>query len=128
MQYTLNKTVSDNLENTKERVPQAFSNEGFGILFQINMHEKFKAALDKDFRPYIVLGACRPQGGYEAISEDESMGAFLPCHVVIQKSGENETQVNIVDPKVSMSMVENEKIQKIAEDIKARIQKVIEKI
>lgn len=125
MSYTFQKTVNKSLEETHELVTKSFADEGFGILFRIDMHEKFKAALDKDFRPYIILGACYPQNGYEAIEHDPAMGALLPCNVVIQQLDENQTRVDVVDPKASMSMVDDDKIQEIADDIKRRIEKVI---
>lgn len=128
MNYHYTKNVPFNFNDTLAKVKAEFSSEGFGILFEINMQEKFKAALNEDFRPYVILGACRPKNGFEAINEDAAMGTMLPCNVAVQQIGENECQVSIVNADVALSVVDNKEIRKIAEHITARIQNVIQNL
>ena len=66
-----------------DKVSNELKKEGFGILTQINVTEKFKEKLDIDFKKYIILGACNPPSAHKAILIEENIGLMLPCNVVI---------------------------------------------
>lgn len=49
------------------RIKAALADDGFGVLTEIDMKEKFKEKLDKDFENYVILGACNPGFAFEAL-------------------------------------------------------------
>ena len=100
--------------------------EGFGVLSEINIHEKLKEKLDVDFRKYRILGACNPPKAYEALQAEDKFGPMLPCNVIIQELDKGKTEVAAVDPVASMMAVENPKLESIAKEIRTKLQKVID--
>lgn len=125
MKYYINKTLSCTFENAQELVAQALKKEGFGILTEISVHETFKAKLNIDFRKYKILGACNPTYAHKALGHEDKIGTMLPCNVIIQELENNKVEVAAIDPVASMQAVENEKIDKIAEEIRAKLQNAI---
>jgi len=59
-----------------DTVTDALKEKGFGIMTTIDVKQAMKDKLDKDFRPYTILGACNPNYAYRALGEENKME---PC-------------------------------------------------
>ena len=121
MKYYYDIKVKDTFESTKEKVTEALSKEGFGVLTEINVKETFRKKLDIDFRKYIILGACNPAFSYKALQAEDKIGTLLPCNVIIQESGNGYTEVAAVDPTESMKMISNPAVAGIADTIRQKL-------
>ncbi|MEB2784990.1 DUF302 domain-containing protein [Algoriphagus persicinus] len=109
------------------KVTNALKDEGFGILTEIDIKETLKKKLDKDFRPYLILGACNPPFAYKALLAEDKIGAMLPCNVIVQQS-EDGVEVAAVDPVASMVAVENKALEVIASEIRDKLRSVIDSL
>ena len=127
IKYGFTKEIDAQIEETLDKVSNELKKEGFGILTQINVTEKFKEKLDIDFKKYIILGACNPPSAHKAIVIEENIGLMLPCNVVIYE-GKNKTVVSIIKPKVAMKMIGNVELDKIASTIEKKLKKVFDSI
>jgi uncharacterized protein (DUF302 family) len=125
MKYYINKKINSEFENAVGKVTEALETEGFGVLSQINMHDKLKEKLNVDFRKYIILGACNPSFAYKALQEEDKIGLLLPCNIIVQDLGNNEIEIAAIDPVVSMEAVEKHEIPGIAGEIKEKLIRVI---
>lgn len=128
MKYYISKKIDATFEQAIDEVKEALGIEGFGVLSEINIHEKLKEKLDVDFRRYTILGACNPEYAYKALQNEDKIGTMLPCNVVIQELGKNEIEVAAIDPIASMMAIENPKLAKIAGEIKVKLERVIESL
>lgn len=125
-QYYMNKTVDLSFEDAIGRVTEELKKEGFGILSEIDMQATMKKKLDVDLRAYKILGACNPPFAYKALQAERNIGLLLPCNVVVQDAGEGKTEVAVIDPLVAMSRVDNPALVPVAEEVRARLQRVID--
>ena len=128
MKYYIDKIIGEDFITTVSRTREALKSEGFGIISEIDLHEKFKEKLDVKFRNYKILGACIPELAHKAVLSEDKIGTMLPCNVVIQSLENRQTEVVAVDPLSSMKAVENKELKKIAGKIRERLEKVIESI
>ena len=124
--YYFNKTVELSFEDAIARVTEELKKEGFGILTEIDMSAAMKKKLDVDIRPYKILGACNPPFAYKALQAESHIGIYLPCNVIVQDAGDGKTDVAAVDPMVAMSRVENPDLEPVAQEIQAKLKRVIE--
>ncbi|HYM94179.1 MAG TPA: DUF302 domain-containing protein [Chitinophagaceae bacterium] len=125
MEYYFSKTISGSFDNAIQKITEALKSEGFGILTEIDMKATLKKRLDVDFYNYKILGACNPPFAYKALQAEDKIGTMLPCNVIVQEKTSGQVEVSAVNPVASMQAIENKSLQGIANEVKARLQKVI---
>jgi uncharacterized protein (DUF302 family) len=126
MEYHFTKVVRMSFDDAIRRVEEELKQEGFGILTEIDVQQTLKKKLDVDFRKYRILGACNPHFAYQALQAENKIGTMLPCNVVVQETTGGEIEVSAIDPVASMQAVENPALEKTAEQVRAKLKKVVE--
>jgi uncharacterized protein (DUF302 family) len=123
--YVFGRTVAMPHAQAIERATQALAAEGFGVLTQIDVAATLKQKLGKDVPPYRILGACNPQFAHRALAIEPELGALLPCNVVVRVDAQGETRVEIMDPRAVLSLVGNEQVSAVAEEVRGRLERVL---
>ncbi len=115
-------------EEALKRVIEALKTEGFGVLTEIDMKDTFKKKLNVDFRLYKILGACNPTLAHRALTAAPEVGLLLPCNVTVIQIEDDQIQVSVIDPSVMMSVVPNDALNQIAQEVRDRLQRVIKSL
>jgi uncharacterized protein (DUF302 family) len=124
-EYTYRATVQQPLAGLRPVVEAALKAEGFGVLTEIDVAATLKAKLDLDRPPYHILGACNPGLANRALDADPSIGALLPCNVVLrQGSSPDETVVEILDPLAALGIA-GEAVEPVAAEAAERLKRVM---
>lgn len=127
--YYMSRTIKYSFEEATERVKAALKDQEFGIITEIEMHEKLAEKIeDVDIKPYRILGACNPKFAYQTIQAEENIGLFLPCKVLVKYLDENTTEIVMVNPSVLMNMLGNEKLTGVADEVTLRFRKALESL
>lgn len=126
--YFFDKTVDLSFEDAVACVTEELKKEGFGVLTEIDVQATMKKKLDVDFRPYKILGACNPPFAYKALQVEHHIGLMLPCNVIVQDAGNGKSEIAAIDPLVAMSRVDNPALEPVAQEIRAKLQRVIENL
>ena len=108
-----------------DRVRSALKSEGFGVLCEIDVAKTLKEKIGKDFRPYVILGACNPEFAFRALSVEPDLGPLLPCNVVVSAEAAG-TKVAAIDAEAMLGVVHNRELDPIAAEITARLGRVLE--
>ena len=112
-----------------QRTKEALAAEGFGVLSEIDVAATLKKKLDVDFRPYVILGACNPPLAYRALTAERDIGLLLPCNVVVYADDvPGRSVISVMDPVEALQLTGNDEIRPLAEDVKARLTRVLEAI
>jgi uncharacterized protein (DUF302 family) len=125
MKYYIEKTTDYAFDEAVEKVTEELKKEGFGVLSEIDIHEKLKEKLDVDFRRYKILGACNPPKAFQALQYENKIGTMLPCNVIVQELDDGKTEVAAVNPVASMLAVDNRDLTEVANEIEEKLQRVI---
>ena len=123
--YTIKKEIDEPMDQVINRLQEDLSEEGFGVLTEIDLKETFKNKLDKDFKKYKIMGACNPNFAYEGFQSEDDLGLLLPCNFVVYENDNNKTTVAAIDPVKLLSLSENNEINELGKKIKQRFEKVI---
>ena len=118
MAYTYDRVLKDTkIDDAEMRVRDALADKGFGVLTEIDVKATMKKKLDADMAPSLILGACNPGMAKKAIELEPRIGAMLPCNVILRQVDGN-VEVSAVDPVVSMSAVDNERLANVAGQVR----------
>lgn len=126
--YALTRTMDLSYEEADRRVREALQNEGFGVLTEIDVSATLKDKLDVDFPRYEILGACNPPLAHKALTAEPDIGLLLPCNVVVRALPDGSTVVEALDPVVQLGVADNPDLKPLAEDVKARMRRVLESL
>ncbi len=80
--YGLQIELSISYETAVERATAALKAEGIGVLTTIDVRDTLRKKLDRDFRKYLILGACNPPLAERALQAELEVGLLLPCNVI----------------------------------------------
>jgi uncharacterized protein (DUF302 family) len=128
MAYYFSKVLNVSFDEAVTKVTEALKKEGFGILTDIDVQATLKKKLDADFRKYRILGACNPPFAYKALQAEDKIGTMLPCNVIVQEIAEGNIEVAAIDPVASMQAIENPNLEGIAEQVQAKLKKVVDSL
>jgi len=126
--YTFAATVPGSIVELRPRVEAALKDEGFGVLTEIDVAATLKAKLDLDLPGYVILGACNPRLASRAIQADPSIGALLPCNVVLRAGDGANTVVEIVDPVAALGIAGVAELEPLAAEATDRLRRVLEAV
>ena len=123
--YAFGITLALPFADAVARVQEELLKEGFGTISEIDLKQKFREKLHKDFRNYLILGACNPGLAYQAFGVEINIGTLLPCNVAIYSLSEGRTVVMVMDPVAVLSLVGNDQLRELAETVKHSMQRVL---
>ncbi len=105
---------------------EALKTEGFGVLTTIDVQQTLKTKLDRDFRKYVILGACNPPLADRALQAELEVGLLLPCNVIVYESVPGRTVVSAMAPLAALGIVaDNAALRDVAGEADARLRRVL---
>lgn len=128
MAYYFSKTLQTSFGDAVEKVTAALLAEGFGVISEIDLHEKIKSKLGVDFKRYRILGACNPAYAYKALQAEDKAGIVLPCNVLVIEQGENEIEIAAVNPTVAMMAISNNNLIEMAAEVGEKLKNALAKL
>lgn len=122
--YTFGRRVRGAPAEVRPSVEVALKAEGFGVITEIDVAATIKAKLGLEIAPYLILGACNPDLAHRALQEDPSVGALLPCNVVLRADG-GYTIVEAIDPVVAMKLAATPRLTAVASEARTRLARAL---
>ncbi len=120
--YGMGVTVPVPYEAAVERATEALKAEGFGVLTSIDVQQTLRAKLNREFRKYVILGACNPPLADRALHAELEVGLLLPCNVIVYETGPNESVVSAMAPLAALGLVgDNPDLRAVAVEADARL-------
>ncbi|NME79227.1 DUF302 domain-containing protein [Rhodococcus sp. 105337] len=128
MTLALSTTLATTFDDALDRTRKALSEQGFGVLTEIDMKATLKAKLDEDIEDYVILGACNPPLAHRAVTTDRQIGLLLPCNVVVRRDPENDGVIIIdaMNPQIMVQVADTEGLREVAEDAAAKLAAAID--
>jgi uncharacterized protein (DUF302 family) len=126
--YGLRVDLAIPYEAALERVTAALQEQGFGILTSIDVRHTLKKKLDRDFRRYVILGACNPHLADRALHAELEIGRLLPCNIVVYEREPGTSTVAAMAPLPAMGLVGNPDVVAVAREADARLRAALARL
>jgi uncharacterized protein (DUF302 family) len=123
--YGLRVDLNVPYERAVEDVTAALQQEGFGVLTSIDVQQTLKKKIDRDFRKYVILGACNPTLADRALHAELEIGLLLPCNVIVYERGPGMSSVAAMAPLPTMAMVGNRDLDEVATEADSRLTRAL---
>lgn len=128
MTYHFSKTVDMSFDDAVVSAKEALRRHNFRVISEIDMQDNLKKALNVDFRPYLILGACNPQLTYRALQAEDKIGTMLPCNIVLQQQEDGRVEVSAIDPVASMQAITHVVVNQVAQEIRSHLERVVDEV
>ncbi|WP_040836252.1 DUF302 domain-containing protein [Nocardia brevicatena] len=128
MKLALSTTVHTTFDEAVARTRQALSEQGFGVLTEIDVKATLKTKIDEDVEDYLILGACNPSLAYHAVNVNRQIGLLLPCNVVVRRdvSAENAVLVEAMNPELMVEVTDEPGLREVAAQAVDKLQAAID--
>ncbi len=125
--YGLRVTLPLPYEEAVDRASQALKAEGFGVLTTIDVKQTLKQKLDREFRKYVILGACNPALADRALHAELEIGLLLPCNVIVYETEPGHSAVAAMAPIAALGIVgENRELASVAGEADQRLRRALQ--
>ncbi len=125
--YGIGKKVALDFNQTVSKVVAMLEAKGFRIQFRVDMQEFLSREACVDARPYVILGACKPELARRAFAADPNIGLLLPCRVVVYEE-EGGSRVMAMDPAWLMDLVRAPEVVEVAIAVKEEVEDLVERL
>ncbi|WP_040786476.1 DUF302 domain-containing protein [Nocardia pneumoniae] len=130
MNLGLSTTLHTSFDEAVTRTRNALSQQGFGVLTEIDMRATLKAKLGEDMEDYLILGACNPPLAHQAVGVDRQIGLLLPCNVIVRRDPTSDTTIIVeaMNPQLIVQVTDNPALQPIAAQAGAKLHAAIDSL
>ncbi|MCF8020948.1 conserved protein of unknown function [Petrocella atlantisensis] len=100
----------------RSKLEASLKEEGFGILWELNMKDKLQEKGIEFDRDFIVLEVCNPVAAKKVLDIDISAGYFLPCKMAIYEEKGNWV-LGLIKPTDLIALQENPALIPLAKEV-----------
>jgi len=128
MTLAMSTTIRASFEDAVEMTRKALSDQGFGVLTEIDVKATLKAKLGEEMEDYLILGACNPPLAHRAINVDRTIGLLLPCNVAVRSdpARDGTVIVDAMDPQIMVQVADHPGLREVADDAAVKLHAAID--
>ncbi len=128
MNIALSTTLTEtDFDTAITKTKEALSEQGFGILTEIDMQATLKAKLGEDMEQYLILGACNPTLAHRAVGVMPQIGLLLPCNVLVRADTTTPGSVIVeaMNPAIMVETTGESGLADVAQEATTKLQAAI---
>ncbi len=124
--YGLQVTIPVPYDAAVQRATDALKGEGFGVLTTIDVQQTLRAKLNREFRKYVILGACNPPLADRALHADLGVGLLLPCNVIVYEQDAGHSVVEAMAPLAVIGLAgDAPELHAVAQEADTRLRRAL---
>jgi len=128
MSYFYAKVVDYGYEEALVKTKEALRVVGFSVVTTIDIQTNLKNAIDKDMKPYMILGACNPHYASAVTEKEPRIGVLLPCNVLVYVNDDDKVEIAAVNTLETMQAVNNMELAALADEVNNKLMEAIDSL
>lgn len=116
--YTVETNQS--IEKAIVTLEEKLKEEKFGVLWHFDIKNTLQNKGFEFDQPYHVIEVCNPKEAQRLLSENQMVGYFLPCKIVVYED-KGKTKIGMPRPTALIEIVSDSSIKEFAQDIEDRL-------
>lgn len=120
MEMNYEVKTDKSFEVAVEDLKKNLSNNGFGVLWELNFKDKLKEKkldFDKNFK---VLEVCDPKQAKDILEKNIEAGYFLPCKMVVYENNES-VFMGMTKPTSLIEMLGDQELSTLAKELEEKL-------
>ncbi|MFP3882343.1 MAG: DUF302 domain-containing protein [Actinomycetota bacterium] len=115
--YNFSLAIHDRFAPAVARIRKTLENQGFDIVFEVDMAEVSQKRLGMARRPHVIFGAS------ERVRCEHPV-EMLPCHVVVRSTADAEVVIDLMDPSVAIDITTGNPILDLTDELRTRFERL----
>ncbi|WP_433715839.1 DUF302 domain-containing protein [Nocardia sp. CA-084685] len=130
MNLALSTTLHTSFDEAVELTRKALSEQGFGVLTDIDMQATLKAKLGQDMENYRILGACNPPLAHRAVGVNRQIGLLLPCNVIVRSdpTAADTIIIEAMNPDLMVQLTGEPELEPVAAEATTKLRAAIQSL
>ncbi|MBF0177636.1 MAG: DUF302 domain-containing protein [Magnetococcales bacterium] len=128
MGYAVVRGAAGDFAQVVEQTRQALTEQGFGIMSEIDVAAALKKRLGVDYPRTIILGACNPTLAHKALQAAVDVSVLMPCNVVVRENNQGKVEVAAIDTMAMAHLINHPQFDAIAEEVGHLLSQALAKI
>ena len=123
--YSFSAIVNLSFDRALQETRLALEEEEFLIIAEIDLQAQLSEKLNREIRPYTILGVWVPSWECEALSQEPDAGLLMPSHVCLWDNGNGTCTLVTPNRKHICQLKENPPLANAARAVNARLRAVM---
>lgn len=127
MELIYQKPTNLTFDQAIERVKDELKQRSFGVLWELNMADKLaEHELDLGAK-FVVMEVCNPQKAHQVLTQEITVGYFLPCKMVVFEK-DNQVHVGTIKPSFLMNQMDGLDLADVATEVEAVLEAAVDAV
>jgi uncharacterized protein (DUF302 family) len=124
-QYSISTIVKLPFDRALRETRHALTEEEFVVITEIDLQAQLAVKLNRQIRPYTILGVWVPSWEYQALKEEPDIALLMPSHVCLWDNGDGTCTLATADLKHLCPTEGNSLLAESARAVNARLRAVV---
>lgn len=122
--YGLFTDTEKTFDEALSSLRRSLAENGFGVMWEIDVQATMKAKLGVDVPEQVILGACNAPVAHKALEAEPAIGLLLPCNCTVRREG-NRVVLGAVSPHALLGLTGRGDLGPFADQVAAALEKIL---
>lgn len=127
-EYSISTLIKLPFDRALVETRKALEEEEFVVITEIDLQAQLAKQLNRQVRPYVILGVWVPAWEFEALRKEPDISLLMPSHVCLWDNGDGTCTLATADLKQLCHVADNPPLAEAARAVNARLRAMVDRV